>query len=110
MTKKEMFLEKCDMAIKQEKGIIVFVRIPGNQEEEVILNGAKDVLNKKEYYDKTYNDDLRHKYDPVEILDIRIEELCLDKICDSILIAELEKRGLKIGCIKLENGSTISLR
>lgn len=109
MTKKENFLNICDIAIEQEKGIIVFVKIPGNKEEEVILNSAKDVLNKKEYYDKTYNDDLKHNHAPVEITDIKVEELGLDRVCDSLLIAELEKRGLKKGCIRFGNGSTISL-
>lgn len=93
MTKKENFLNICDKAIEQGKGIIVFVKIPGNKEEEVILNSAKDVLNKKEYYDKTYNDDLKHNHAPVEITDIKVEELGLDRVCDSLLINELETRG-----------------
>lgn len=93
MTKKENFLNICDKAIEQRKGIIVFVKIPGNKEEEVILNSAKDVLNKKEYYDKTYNDDLKHNHAPVEITDIKVEELGLDRVCDSLLINELKTRG-----------------
>lgn len=93
MTKKENFLNICDIAIEQGKGIIVFAKIPGNKELEVILNSAKDVLNKKEYYDKTYNDDLKHNHAPVEITDIRVEELGLDRVDDSLLIHELELRG-----------------
>lgn len=89
---KKSFLNICDQATEQGKGIIVFVKIPGNEESEVILNGKKDVLNKKEYYDKTYDDDMKHKNAPIEIVDIKIEYLGLDDVKTCDLFEELKKR------------------
>lgn len=92
MTKKENFLNVCDKAIEQGRGIIVFVEIPGNKADETIINEARDVLNKKEYYDKTYDDDLKHNHAPVEITDIKVLEVATD----SVLIDALEGCGYTI--------------
>ena len=67
MTKKE-FLEICDIAIKEKKGIILYVDIPGNKHYEHIANNAEDVETKKKYYDITYDENMSHKHAPVVIV------------------------------------------
>ncbi|MGL5458586.1 MAG: hypothetical protein ACRDBY_03110 [Cetobacterium sp.] len=69
MTKKE-FLEVCDTAIKEKKGIVVFLDIPCNKHYEHIANSAPDVKNKKDYYDKNYDENMKHINAPVTIVDI----------------------------------------
>ena len=69
MTKKE-FIETCDKAIKENKGIVVFLDIPGNEHYEHIANSAADVKNKKDYYYKNYDENMKHIHAPVTIVDI----------------------------------------
>ena len=69
MTKKE-FLEMCDTAIKENKGIVVFLDIPDNEHYEHIANSATDVKNKKDYYDKNYDENMKHLNAPITIVDI----------------------------------------
>lgn len=69
MTKKE-FLEVCDDAIKNKKNIVVSVEIPGNKKYEEVFNSYEDVQNKKEYYDKNYDDNMKHLFGPVTIVGI----------------------------------------
>lgn len=69
MTKKE-FLETCNKAINEKKGIVVFLDIPGNEHYEHIANSATDVKNKKDYYNKNYDENMKHLNDPVTIVDI----------------------------------------
>lgn len=61
---KDEFLEVLNGAINKKQGIICFVKIPGNKELEEIKNKPVDVQNKKEYYDKSYDEDMNHKFAP----------------------------------------------
>lgn len=70
---KKEFLDTLNSAINNKKGIICFVKIPGNKELEEIKNKPVDVLNKKTYYDKSYDDDMNHKFAPgVSIVKVEI--------------------------------------
>lgn len=64
---KKTFLEVCEKAVKENKGIEVSVRIPGNVELEKIRNSSVDVANKSKYYDGVYDDEMKHKHAPVSI-------------------------------------------
>ena len=67
MTKKE-FMDVCREAIKDRTGIMVYVDMPGNKAKERIINSSVDVENKMEYYDKTYDETMKHKHAPITIV------------------------------------------
>lgn len=63
ITKKD-FLESFEIAKNKKSGIIVFVDIPGNKHYESIANNFEDLDSKKEYYDRTYDENMNHIYAP----------------------------------------------
>lgn len=64
---KENLLDLCEECIEENKGLRVYIEIPGNKALEVIENVAEDIANKKKYYEVTYDDNLKHKTAPVKI-------------------------------------------
>ena len=57
-------LESCfTHAYKTEKAfVVVMVEIEGQEGYEIIINPYINILEKLEYYRKTYDDDLNHKH------------------------------------------------
>lgn len=60
--RKEIFLECCKEIFIDGHGIYVKVEIPGNIHPEKISNDYEDLGNKIEYYDKTYDENMEHKF------------------------------------------------
>lgn len=59
-------LEKCfNEAITEEANYVaVKIEMDGFSSDEVIINDKHNIAAKLEYYKKTYNDDLEHKFAP----------------------------------------------
>ncbi|MDC2867577.1 hypothetical protein [Bacillus sp. BP-3] len=57
-------LEKCFNEANSEgiEYVAVVIRMEGFPEDEVIINDHYNIPFKLEYYKKTYNEDLSHKY------------------------------------------------
>lgn len=57
----------------KEKGLdmVIKLKMPNQEEPEIIMNYNKSIDAKLEYYKKTYTDDLVHKNNP----DIQIKEI-----------------------------------
>lgn len=57
-------LENCfNMAVaKKVNYVAVVIEMDGFDEKEIIINPIRNAVDKLEYYNKTYNDDLTHKY------------------------------------------------
>ena len=72
MNKKE-FMSKCKEALEEGWGISVLVDLPGNKELERISNHNTDIENKMAYYDKTYNENMEHKFSPVPVKITNVE-------------------------------------
>lgn len=69
MTNKERFIEFVKGC--SNDGMTVFVKIDGNQSIEEIYNEPIDVKVKAEYYDKIYDDNMKHKHAPVKITSVQ---------------------------------------
>ncbi len=59
-------LEKCFNEANNEGSeyVAVVIRMEGFPEDEVIINDHYNIASKLDYYKKTYNEDLVHKYAP----------------------------------------------
>lgn len=57
MTKSEL-MKVFDECKQLKCGIKVEIKIPNQEDNETIINTYSSLNNKKEYYDKNYNDDL----------------------------------------------------
>lgn len=49
-------------AKSEGKGVAVEVTIPGQKDTEFIINKNESIDNKLDYYNKTYSNELIHKY------------------------------------------------
>ena len=69
--KKNDFMQIFDQAIIEEKDFVVAVILTkGSDAPEFIINPNVNFQNKKEYYDKAYNDELiLNTYDGIRIID-----------------------------------------
>lgn len=69
--KKIDFMQILEQAISENKDFVVAVIITkGNDAPEFIINSNVNFQNKKEYYDKAYNDELiLNTYDGIRIID-----------------------------------------
>lgn len=59
-------LEKCfNEALTEEADFVaVQIEMDGFPSDEVIINDKHNIVAKLEYYKKTYNEDLEHRYAP----------------------------------------------
>lgn len=59
-------LGKCfNEALDEEANYVaVQIEMDGFPSDEVIINDKYNIESKLEYYKKTYNEDLEHRYDP----------------------------------------------
>ncbi|WP_144519807.1 hypothetical protein [Bacillus thuringiensis] len=59
-------LEKCfNEAVTEEANYVaVQIEMDGFPSDEVIINDKHNIVSKLEYYKKTYNEDLEHRYAP----------------------------------------------
>ncbi|MGF1438739.1 hypothetical protein ACQUW6_32100 [Bacillus thuringiensis] len=59
-------LERCFNVAPCENAeyIAVQIAMDGFPSDELIINDKHNIDNKLEYYKKTYNDDLKHRYAP----------------------------------------------
>ncbi|PER52646.1 hypothetical protein COI79_31340 [Bacillus thuringiensis] len=59
-------LERCFNVATSENAEYVAVQIAmdGFSSDELIINDRHNIDNKLEYYKKTYNEDLKHRYSP----------------------------------------------
>ncbi|MED3888154.1 hypothetical protein [Priestia aryabhattai] len=63
-TKKDL-INWLDEAVKEEaKFIGVLIRMPGFQNDELIINTHENIAKKIAYYYNTYDDNLQHRYSP----------------------------------------------
>lgn len=70
LTMKEMVQFFSDV---KEKGLdmVIKLKMPNQEEPEIIMNYNKSIDAKLEYYKKTYTDDLVHKNNPdIQIIEI----------------------------------------
>ncbi len=70
LTMKEMVQFFNDV---KEKGLdmVIKLKMPNQEEPEIIMNYNKSIDAKLEYYQKTYTDDLVHKNNPdIQIIEI----------------------------------------
>lgn len=64
MTKEE-FLNTLDEAIQLKKGILIYMHHPNLFDAELIYNTARNVDEKRAYYDATYNDQMQQTRFPM---------------------------------------------
>ncbi|MDO6634283.1 hypothetical protein [Bacillus thuringiensis] len=59
-------LEQCfNEAVSEEVNYVaVQIEMDGFSSDEVIINDKHNIISKLEYYKKTYNEDLEHRYAP----------------------------------------------
>ncbi|MBJ8006264.1 hypothetical protein [Bacillus cereus] len=59
-------LEKCfnEAASEEANYVAVQIEMDGFPSDEVIINDKHNIVSKLEYYKKTYNEDLEHRYAP----------------------------------------------
>lgn len=59
-------LERCfNEAVNEDaEYVAVQIEMDGFPSDEVIINHKQNIDTKLEYYRKTYNEDLEHRYDP----------------------------------------------
>ena len=59
-------LDKCfNEAITEDANYVaVQIQMDGFPTDEIIINDKHNIVSKLEYYKKTYNEDLEHKYAP----------------------------------------------
>lgn len=62
--KKDVFMNSLDSALKNDKGIEVWVKHPDLEDFEIIMNNRNNVKEKKNYYDKAYDEDMKLKSFP----------------------------------------------
>lgn len=61
-----------DRAIENEKSLGLYVVVPGLEDPECIMNTARNLPGKMEYYSRAYDDELNHKNaDGVKIIGYR---------------------------------------
>jgi len=66
-------MSKLDKAIKEGKGIEVWVSHPDLVDYEIIINSKRNVEAKKEYYDKAYTDAMElENYKLITIVNVRL--------------------------------------
>jgi hypothetical protein len=62
---KNQFLEIVDQCIASDDIKYLVIAVDGvGEAEELIINPRENFQSKKEYYDKTYDDNMVHKYSP----------------------------------------------
>ncbi|MED3022342.1 MULTISPECIES: hypothetical protein [Bacillus cereus group] len=59
-------IEKCfnEAVTEQANYVAVQIEMDGFPSDEVIINDKHNIETKLEYYKKTYNEDLEHRYAP----------------------------------------------
>ena len=59
-------LEQCfnEAASEEANYVAVQIEMDGFPSDEVIINDKHNIVSKLEYYKKTYNEDLEHRYAP----------------------------------------------
>ncbi|WP_163247839.1 hypothetical protein [Bacillus tropicus] len=59
-------LEQCfnEAASEEANYVAVQIEMDGFPSDEVIINDKHNIASKLEYYKKTYNEDLEHRYAP----------------------------------------------
>lgn len=62
ISKKKRFLDQFDNP--NNIGVDVYIQMPGAPALETIWNPEANFKYKKDYYDKTYDEDLNHKHVP----------------------------------------------
>lgn len=66
-------IEICKNAMQINKGILIEVTIPNQDNTEYIINKAESVENKMNYYCKTYDENLIHSMnDKIKIVNVEI--------------------------------------
>lgn len=62
--RKDVFMESMNKALEYDKGIEVWVKHPDLEDFEIIMNSKNNVQEKKKYYDKAYDEDMKLKSFP----------------------------------------------
>lgn len=61
-SKKQHLRNVFDMAIRNHKWVAIKVSMEGFPEEEIIVNPPENAASKLAYYEKTYDENLEHKF------------------------------------------------
>lgn len=71
MTKEEL-MKVFDKCYKQRLGIRIQLEMPNQEDPEIIINTYKSLSAKRNYYNRTYDDNLVHKNNSrIKIIDAR---------------------------------------